>query len=545
MNNLSIRAREDVLVVGAGPVGLTMACELARHGIRPRIIDRLVQPLPHCRAIGVTPRTLEVWEDMGIVRGMIDSGIWLDAVRNIVSGQTVDSKIDLSDLPFAMLGLPQNSTERLLARHLSTYGVDIERGVSLEGLSQSDRQVQTVLLGVAGVREEGRFRYVVGCDGAHSAVRKALDIAFEGSAIPAEFILGDVHIDWTVPRGMMLRLVVPPDGPGKMPDVFVAVPLPEMGRYRVSIIAPPDPTSPPTGTGHGTQSERAAPGIEHLQSVADRLLPEKAVLSDLRWSSIFRIGMRLAANYRKGNVFIAGDAAHIHPPTGGQGMNTGIQDAYNLAWKLALVSRGAAEETLLESYEAERRAVGADVIARTTRATQSLLREKGDRLADTQVLISYRGSGWIGEAEADGRDCSGPLAGDRAPDCLGLRRSGVGFPLRFFEVIRGVEHVLVAYCPDLDPTCQLADLAEFTRSLSLSGFLRSAAIIAPGATLTQVPGIPVYQDMEGKFADVYGCNPITVLIRPDKYLAWRGESWRDAGLRRQLARTFHLAGMSF
>src|SRR5262249_8032929 len=159
-------------------------------------------------------------------------------------------------------------------------------------------------------------------------------------------------------------------------------------------------------------------------------------LSDLRWSSIFRISMRLAGSYRVGRAFIAGDAAHIHPPTGGQGMNTGIQDAYNLAWKLALVAAGAAPEDLLASYEAERRPVGADVVARRRAASEGYGREAGrkpDRLADTQILISYRGSPWVRD-DGDDLGPAVPAAGDRAPDAGGLRRHGVGFGIRLFEV---------------------------------------------------------------------------------------------------------------
>jgi 2-polyprenyl-6-methoxyphenol hydroxylase-like FAD-dependent oxidoreductase len=173
-----------VLVVGAGPVGLTMAGELARHGIRPRIIDRLKEPLAYCRAIGVTPRTLEVWDDMGVARDMIDAGIWIDTVRSIFNGQVTDLTDDLSDLPYARLGLPQNHTERLLTRHLAGFGIEIERGISLDGLAQEGGQVHAVLVDGSRKREEARFRYVVGCDGAHSAVRRALGIAFEGARSP-------------------------------------------------------------------------------------------------------------------------------------------------------------------------------------------------------------------------------------------------------------------------------------------------------------------------------------------------------------------------
>ncbi len=526
----------DVLVVGAGPVGLTMAGELARHGVRPRIVDRLKQPLPYCRAIGVTSRTLEVWDDIGIVRDMIDAGIWLEAVRINSERGITDLTLDLSDLPFATLGLPQNDTERLLTRHLSGFGVGVERGVSLESLTQSDGRVRTVLVNGDGAREEATFRYVVGCDGAHSAVRRALGIAFEGSAIPMEFLLADVHIDWSVPRGVMMRFAqFKADGP---PDIFIAVPLPEPGRYRVSVVAPSDLAVPLEGTGHGIQSERPAPGIAHFQAVATKLLPEPAVLSDVRWSSIFRISMRLASHYRRGSVFIAGDAAHIHPPTGGQGMNTGIQDAYNLAWKMALVLKGAGREELLDSYEIERHAVGEEVVARTTRATQTLSRGSEDRLADTQILISYRGSPWIENAPAGDSIVTGPVAGDRAPDCQGLRRPGVGFPLRFFDVLRGVHHVLVAYAPGSNPNHELADLPAFGAELRLQGLLRLVAIVAAGANAKPPFVLPVYQDAGGQFKAAYGAAPFAMLVRPDGHLAWRGDSWRDPALRRYTERMF-------
>ncbi len=524
-----------VLVVGAGPVGLTMAGELARHGIRPRIIDRLKEPLPFCRAIGVTPRTLEVWDDMGIARDMIDAGIWIDTVRSIFNGQVTDLTDDLSDLPFARLGLPQNHTERLLTRHLGGFGIEIERGISLDGLAQEGGQVQAVLVDGNGKREEASFRYVVGCDGAHSAVRRALGIAFEGSAIPMVFMLGDVHIDWSLPSAVMLRFVQMTEG--GPPRIFIAVPLPEEGRYRVSAAAPPSLAGAGEGTGHGIQSEMSLPGIEHLQTAAE-LLPEKAVLSDLRWSSLFRISMRLASHYRRGNAFIAGDAAHIHPPTGGQGMNTGIQDAYNLAWKMALVLKGVGRESLLDSYEGERLPVGEEVVARTSRSIRRENLESENRLADTQILISYRGTDWIENATSADTESIGPVAGDRAPDCQGLRRSGVGFPLRLFDVLRGVKHVLVAYCPATEDGSQLADLVEFSAETGLAGFLRRVAILEPGVAAAQPFTVPVYQDAGGEFKAAYGSKRFAMLIRPDGHLAWRGESWREPALRRQLDRTF-------
>src|SRR5262249_35312065 len=306
--------------------------------------------------------------------------------------------------------------------HLDRFGIAVERGVALDDLRQTEESVAVRLARADGQTEETGFRYVIGCDGAHSAVRRALGVGFEGEAFPMMFMLGDVHIAWDLPRGLALRALRLVED--SAPDMFIAVPLPEAGRYRVSMLAPPA-LAPSEGSDHGIQSELRGPDLAHLQSVADDLVPGGARLSDLRWSSIFRITMRLASQYRQGRVFIAGDAAHIHPPTGGQGMNTGIQDAYNLAWKLALVLQGAAPETLLDSYEAERRPVGADVVARTRAASEGYGRESGgkpDRLADTQIRISHRGSDW-GREDAAGLDPALPGAGAPRPRRSGRRRS--------------------------------------------------------------------------------------------------------------------------
>jgi hypothetical protein len=396
-------------------------------------------------------------------------------------------------------------------------------------LSQDEDGVVVRLAAPDGGVEEARFRYVVGCDGAHSAVRHALGLAFEGEAMPMTFMLGDVHIDWALPYGMALRaLRLREDAP---PDLFVAIPLPEKGRYRVTMAAPPA-LVPEGGTGHGIQAEVPGPELRDIQAVADNLLPDRPRLSELRWSSLFRISMRLAERYGRGRVFIAGDAAHIHPPTGGQGMNTGIQDAYNLAWKLALVLKGAAPEALLDSYEAERRPVGAEVVARTLAASLSFGREAGtpDRLADTQIRVSYRGTGWVRDSEA-AAETDQPVAGDRAPDAGGLLRRGLGFPLRLFDVLRGTEHVLIAYLPGDDGAGKLTDLADFAHDLKsrLGGRLRVVAVLADGSTEDQ-PGIALLHDRQGTFAAAYGAEAASFLVRPDGYLGWRGRSWRDEGL---------------
>jgi FAD binding domain len=375
-----------------------------------------------------------------------------------------------------------------------------------------------------------QFRYVVGCDGAHSAVRKAAGIGFPGDQFPMEFMLGDVAIDWDVPRGLAVRAIRPnEDGP---PDFFVAIPLPGQKRYRVSMLAPR--ASAEANDVHGILLDRPGPSLDQLQAVADHLLPVVPAISDLRWSSLFRISMRLADKYRVGNVFIAGDAAHIHPPTGGQGMNTGIQDAYNLAWKMASVLRGAAEEQLLDSYEAERRPVGAEVVARTRAESEGLGRTKrgpDDRLKDTQILVNYRDSRWVEDAVDGAATGDTPRAGDRAPDAEGLRRDHVGFPLRLFDVLRGIEHVLVLYLGE-QVERYAADVAALGQKAAAKGLLRTVAITSPDSAEIDL-GVPLLHDMQGAFARSYHAKAgMMWLIRPDGYIGLRSDGLDRAVLER-------------
>lgn len=512
----------DVLVVGAGPVGLTFAIELARRGQRCRIIDRLDQPSGYCKAIGVTPRTLEVWENMGLARSMIDAGLWITGLRMIVPGQPPrDIVHDLSDLPYGHLGIPQYETERILAAELKRYGLLVERGVALTGLRDNGDRMTVEMKFSNGCSESSPFRYVVGCDGAHSAVRHLLGIGFPGDSLGMDFMLGDVEIDWDVPRGMSVFAMVPRQDAA--PDFLVVIPLPERNRYRVSMLSSgAQATAGTVENEHGISSERPGPPLEQLQDVADRLLPGKPRLSRMRWSSLFRISMRLADRYRVGNGFIVGDAAHIHPPTGGQGMNTGIQDAYNLAWKMALVLRGTADQRLLDSYEAERRPVGADVVARTRAATLSFGRQRGeaDRLENTQIRVNYRAS-----ADQDPAVPDSVLvrAGDRAPDACGLRRSHLGFPLRFFDVLGGTEHVLVTYLAGPGAANDLAAVEGLASALKSSHgcMMRFVAVADAAAQLAEPIGVALLSDADGTFAKAYGAAPgATFIMRPDGYIGF-------------------------
>jgi len=527
-------ATREVLVVGAGPVGLTMAAELARHGITCRIIDQLATPLPYCRAIGVTPRTLEVWDDMGIVTPMIDAGLWLGRTRSYLNhAAPQDTETDLSDLPYGHLGIPQPETERILTTHLATFGIAIERAVSLISFTQHSEGLEAELQHGDGTAEKVSFKYIIGCDGARSAVRRILDIPFEGDHFPIGFMLGDVVLDTDLPRGMMMRSInAPQNGP---PDFFIAIPLPERNRYRVSMLAPQD-SSDIAAPAHGLQTDRAAPTLEQLQVVADRLLPMKIILSDLQWSSNFRIGMRLAAHYRKDRGFLAGDAAHIHPPTGGQGMNTGIQDAYNLAWKLALVLQDKASPRLLDTYESERRPIGAEVVARTRTASEQLGRSgapEQTRLADTQVLIHYRDSSLSKNAGTESLADLPIQAGDRAPDCEGLHREYVRAPFRLLDITRGAAHILLVYLGRSVSAEQVAALEHLAQTLKTfpGPNCRITAIAAHNAPPVALIGVPIVTDTSGQFAAAYKPTASTAfLIRPDGYIGYHARPFTPQGI---------------
>ncbi|WP_376767779.1 FAD-dependent monooxygenase [Segnochrobactrum spirostomi] len=421
--------------------------------------------------------------------------------------------------------------------------------MSFVSLDQGTDGVRVRLARADGTEETAEAAYVVGCDGAHSAVRRALGIAFEGDAFPYPFMLGDVRLDWpagsALERGHALRaIVLHDDAP---PDLFVAVPLPEHDRYRVSMMAEADAEDEAAdGVAHGLQTDRLGVPLAALQAVAGRIMASPPVLSDLRWSSRFRISMRLAARYRDSRVFIAGDATHIHPPTGGQGMNTGIQDAYNLAWKLALVLAGRADAALLDTYEAERRPVARDVIARTTEESVNFGRPRTPphRLADTQLLVTYRGrAGLADHGEAAPEDA--PRAGDRAPDAHGLHRRGVGFPLRLFDLTRGTEHVLLV-AAEPDPAT-LAALEADAAALRAIGLPLRLVAVAPASAFASVEGAPasvapmpfgvtLVHDAEGAFAAAYRTTPgAAFLVRPDGYLAFTARPYERAALEAALA----------
>jgi len=338
-----------VLVVGAGPVGLTVTAELLRRGVDVRLVDRAEAASPRSKALLVWPRTLDVLRGLGGGPAIEQRGLPVESFRYYSSARRI-ARIGF-DRRTTPVVLPQPEVEALLAQAVARAGGSVDRGTTVVDLAQQQSGV-TVGLAHGGVVTHEEFSYVVGCDGASSTVRDALGLAFDGATHPLTFMLVDARVEgklqldavhyYCSPRGVLVMIALP------------------SGRFRVFTSAPP-----------GLTAEDAT--LELLQQLVDQRGPGGLRLYDADWSSTFSVHTRHAERFRTGRVFLAGDAAHIHSPAGGQGLNTGVTDAHNLSWKLALAWHGQAGEALLDSYESERREVAGAVVRQADLQTRAWL----------------------------------------------------------------------------------------------------------------------------------------------------------------------------
>jgi 2-polyprenyl-6-methoxyphenol hydroxylase-like FAD-dependent oxidoreductase len=526
---MSQRADHDVIVAGGGPIGLMTAIELRRRDVDVRVIEQHEQPAQWAKAIGIQSRTLEIWDDVGVARDALDAGVSLRGIIVYRDGEEASRmEISLPDqIPYSSIGLPQYETERILAEHLASLGGVVERGTELIGFSQDDDGV-TATVSRQGAEATLRASYLVGCDGAHSVVRKGLGLDFSGDAFAEEYMLADVEVGWSLPPAHAIRATRQTNGGGE--DLLVCIPLPGRGRYRMSMVAPDELATPkpkPEEVAHGVEGGRR-PELHHIQAVLDRLSPEPTTATNMRWSSVFRISHRLVDRYGDGRVFVAGDAAHIHPPTGAQGMNTGLQDAYNLGWKLALAVQGAAAPGLLESYHAERHPIGEEVVGRTVRTAKEgfdagTTSAEQMALRESQLLVGYPDSQLVADDEVAGVTEGGPGLGMRAPDATGLAQDPVAYPIRWHEFLRHPDHTLLLWAADAGAWEACTYVVDEVDRRS-GGLVRCVIAVPADAGLPDVSGVTV-RDEAGNLAAAYGFGAgrgaAAFLIRPDGYVGYR------------------------
>lgn len=479
----------DVVIIGAGPTGLTLACDLARRGTRVRVIERFDVPSVASRGKGLQPRSLEVFDDLGVADEVLTRGVTKLPVRMITDDGTVIDRepitVPVSDPTTTAypetLWISEFDVEGPLRDRLALDGVHVEFGTAATDIDQQADFVDVLVDGPNGP-ETIRARWVVGADGGRSTVRHALGVAFDGFTMHDRWYLGDVRLEG-LDHG---RQYILPTSDG----MIGLTPLPTTDLWQWQ-----------STTEAGDDAE--PPSLElYQQLLDDHLGKDRVTLKEATWLSLYRANVRLADQYRVGRVFLAGDAAHAHSPAGGQGMNTGIQDSWNLGWKLAAVVQGA-DPVLLDTYELERRPIAASVLEMSTDKMHTF--RAGATGGAEGVDRGLDGMGGDDTTGLSLRYAPNTLSLDdqpavRAPYATGLR--GLGFAGSTFDLLRGPHWTVFVFSDD----------PEDMRALEA----------APADVHVHRIGAGAIEDSRGQAATWYApAHDAVVLIRPDGYIAAR------------------------
>ncbi|MGW8381044.1 FAD-dependent monooxygenase [Streptomyces sp. ODS28] len=415
----------DVVIVGAGPTGLVLAVDLLRRGVRVRLLERGERLFPGSRGKGIQPRTREVLDDLGVGAAFTAAGgpyPPMRAWRDGEPGERWDLAERTGPIPGApyheALMVPQWRTQELLYARVRELGGEAEFGAEVAGLAQDAEGVTVRLADGRAVRG----RYLVAADGGRSTVRRELGIAMHGETVdPSPMLVADVRLGADAELGRDAWHVWP-EAPG---GSLALCPLAGVPEFQLAAQFAP-----------GTEVSVSAAAVRSL--ISSRTGIPASAVQEVRWASDFTARAAMAERFREGRVFLAGDAAHVHSPAGGQGLNTGVQDAYNLGWKLGEVLRGAAGEELLDSYAVEREAVAADVLGLSTRIHRGVVRRGS---STHQLDVGYRSSPLSRDLRAAPGGWLRP--GDRAPDAECVLSDGT--PVRIFDLLHGTGYVTLSF----------------------------------------------------------------------------------------------------
>jgi 2-polyprenyl-6-methoxyphenol hydroxylase-like FAD-dependent oxidoreductase len=534
----------DVLIVGAGPVGLALACSLRLHGVDCAVLDKTTGPVKESRATDIHARTLELCASIGVIdallaRGKRSHAAWFYSGGHRVAGFSTDELP--TPYPF-ILGIPQYATEEVLLARLKELGGQVLRQHSLDAITTHEDHVTAQIKNAQNEEFTLEVPWLVGCDGATSTVRKCLGLPFEGETYEERFLLADMRIDWPLTKDE-LHLFLTADG------FFMVLPMPE-GWVRTFASVPPHRQD--------LHADRAS---------FDRMIHERVDVPceviETGWIAEFHIHRRMVHHYRQGRVFLAGDAAHIHSPVGGQGMNIGIQDAMNLGFKLALVAQGKARPELLDSYEIERHHAAArtlrdthlattlslfqnpllriprDLMGRATQGSTALARWMCELIAsfhndvrDSPAVESVRGSLLKVDVVSDLTTeepsiyehvaySTGTRAGERAP----YVRFGEKDEFSSFSLQAPHLHTLLLFDGLARTPEGYQKLAGITHDLEnvFPGTLRTVIIVPDSERPEDLPvDVTVVADPGAKLHNAYQAHAeCAFLIRPDGYVAFR------------------------
>ncbi len=527
----------DVLIIGAGPTGLTMATLLAHSGVKVRILDKKVGLSKETRAIAVHAKTLELWDKLDLTQKALENGERLESARLWTHGKGVgrltflkNGMDKLAPYPYGLI-YGQDQTERLLLQNFTEAGGQVEWNTELLSMEQSQDSVRVRVRTSDGDEDTIEAQWIVGADGLHSPVRHALALDFVGENYVQNLFIADLDVKWEKGQRMFGMDLI-------RQGFFLFVPM--HGEQKVRLF----------GTLSPELADRDTITLDDVRGMLDTQSGLHVNILQAHWISVYRTHLRMAEHFRVGRAFLMGDAAHIHSPAGGQGMNTGISDAFNLAWKLALVVKGQAHETLLDSYEAERtpfaRAIlrgsdlGFQIIATTNPFLQLIkmyvfpplfalvspwsLFQRNFFWLLSQLWTSYLNSPVVANV-ASGK--KGPQAGDRAP--YGIFETGPDAGKSIFTLLKGQEHHLFLFAGSKlpNPLIDFQGLEERIQSLL------DAYAVPIHMHIVSSGNRSLHKHYQAE-------EPSLFLVRPDGHIAYRGGAEDMGSLKAYLDKLFIL-----